>query len=66
MPGTEDAKNIDKSQPSLFIADFIKPGTYRVDTKISGKDAAGTDLVLKGTVDFEMKASDMFIAMQLQ
>ena len=63
---TITAKNIDKSQPSLFIADFIKPGDYEINITINGKDAAGADLVLTGSQNFEMKASDMFIAMQLQ
>ena len=58
-------KNIDKSQPSLFIADFIKPGLYKAEVTINTKDAEGKDLVLKGNKDFEMKAVDLFITVQL-
>jgi hypothetical protein len=60
------AKNIDVSQPSLFIADFIKQGDYKIDSIVTGKDAAGANLVLTATQNFEMKASDMFISMKLK
>lgn len=59
------AKNIDTSQPSLFIADYIKTGLYKVEAIINAKDAHGNDLVLKGTQNFEMKTIDLLVSVQL-
>ena len=63
---TITAKNIDISQPTLFIADFIQSGDYKINATLTDKNAIGTVLALTAEQNFEMKASDMFIAMQLQ
>lgn len=62
---TSFAKNIDKSQHSLFIADFIKPGMYKIDVNLNTKDAAGTAFLFIGNLEIEMKTVDLFIRLQL-
>lgn len=60
-----NAKNINKGQQTLFIADFVKPGVYKIEAKLDTKDMNGNTMLWKGSENLEMKSSDLFIPVKL-
>jgi hypothetical protein len=59
------AINIDKTQPAYFIADYIKPGIYKINTELDTKSSAGTPVIHKSEQKIEMKTEDLFVSVQL-
>jgi len=54
------------NDPFILIADFVKPGKYKLTASLNAKDSIGGIIALAASEDIEMKTDDLFVAIRLK